>query len=327
MLPGFRFLFAAIALAVSLLVFGLGAAALLRTAHEQFTSVQTVRPPPITLALRSADAPTPTLSLLRVEPQAIATTTPTVVPTVAAAQGPTDGAMPAGTKAAEATPADSKAAETKTTEIETPAGSASASVADATAPQPRPEPAPPAKDEPQRQASLDSAAAKPEPGLDRAAVLPEPGTAPTAAATPPDATASTDAKTALAATPPAAPAPASPAAAEIAPPAPALSDNAAARAAAMTEPLPVVAALTGPIPMPRANPRPHPKPAVATADPAAANDVTGSIDAAIPASEIKPLPVARPKPQLQRTVKKRRQVARRRAAPAVAQQTTPEFGQ
>jgi len=34
MLPGFRFLFAAIVLSMSVLIFGFGAAALLRTAHE-----------------------------------------------------------------------------------------------------------------------------------------------------------------------------------------------------------------------------------------------------------------------------------------------------
>ena len=38
MLPGFRFLFAAIVLSMSILVFGLGAAALLRAAHEEFAS-------------------------------------------------------------------------------------------------------------------------------------------------------------------------------------------------------------------------------------------------------------------------------------------------
>jgi hypothetical protein len=38
MLPSFRFLFAAIAFSMSVLVFGLGAAALLRTAHEEFSN-------------------------------------------------------------------------------------------------------------------------------------------------------------------------------------------------------------------------------------------------------------------------------------------------
>ena len=43
MLPGFRFLFAAILLSMSILVFGLGAAALLRAAHEQFASTPSWR--------------------------------------------------------------------------------------------------------------------------------------------------------------------------------------------------------------------------------------------------------------------------------------------
>ena len=38
MLPGIRFLFAAILLSISIVVFGLGAAALLRAAHEDFAS-------------------------------------------------------------------------------------------------------------------------------------------------------------------------------------------------------------------------------------------------------------------------------------------------
>src|SRR4051812_7141160 len=46
MLPGFRFLFAAIVLSMSVLIFGLGAAALLRAAHEQFASIPSRRPPP-----------------------------------------------------------------------------------------------------------------------------------------------------------------------------------------------------------------------------------------------------------------------------------------
>ncbi len=38
MLPGFRFLSVAIVLGVSMLIFGLGAAALLRATHEEFAS-------------------------------------------------------------------------------------------------------------------------------------------------------------------------------------------------------------------------------------------------------------------------------------------------
>jgi len=49
MLPGLRFLFAAIVLSMSVLVFGLGAAALLRAAHEEFVSVPSRHPPPETI--------------------------------------------------------------------------------------------------------------------------------------------------------------------------------------------------------------------------------------------------------------------------------------
>lgn len=66
MLPGFRFLFAAIVLSVSVLIFGLGAAALLRAAHEQFASIPQRRAPPEPV-FAQRDEP-PTLALLRVEP-------------------------------------------------------------------------------------------------------------------------------------------------------------------------------------------------------------------------------------------------------------------
>jgi hypothetical protein len=67
MLPGFRFLFAAIVLSMSVLIFGLGAAALLRAAHEQFASIPSRRPLPEPVFTRK-DEP-PTLALLRVEPE------------------------------------------------------------------------------------------------------------------------------------------------------------------------------------------------------------------------------------------------------------------
>ncbi|HEY3792872.1 MAG TPA: hypothetical protein VGM09_13650 [Bradyrhizobium sp.] len=67
MLPGFRFLFGAIVLLVSILVFGFGAAALLRTAHEEFASAPAWRPAPET-RFAQADQPTqPVLALLRVD--------------------------------------------------------------------------------------------------------------------------------------------------------------------------------------------------------------------------------------------------------------------
>jgi hypothetical protein len=68
MLPGFRFLFTAIVLTMSILVFGLGAAALLRAAHEQFANLTTRRVPPERMFARQNDIPT--LALLRVEPLA-----------------------------------------------------------------------------------------------------------------------------------------------------------------------------------------------------------------------------------------------------------------
>jgi len=69
MLPGFRFLFAAIVLSMSVLIFGLGAAALLRAAHEQFASTPTRRAPPEQVFARQNDPPIPTLALLRIEPE------------------------------------------------------------------------------------------------------------------------------------------------------------------------------------------------------------------------------------------------------------------
>ncbi len=68
MLPGFRFLFVAIVLSMSVLVFGLGAAALLRAAHEQFASIPSRRAPPGPVFAQHDEPPVPTLALLRFEP-------------------------------------------------------------------------------------------------------------------------------------------------------------------------------------------------------------------------------------------------------------------
>jgi hypothetical protein len=67
MLPGFRFLFAAIVLSMSILIFGLGAAALLRAAHEEFASTPTWRATPETVFAQPAEATRPVLALLRVD--------------------------------------------------------------------------------------------------------------------------------------------------------------------------------------------------------------------------------------------------------------------
>lgn len=72
MLPGFRILFATTVLAISILVFGLGAAALLRAAHEEFASLPSWRVAqqpvltPFTPQVPRIEA-TPVLALLRIE--------------------------------------------------------------------------------------------------------------------------------------------------------------------------------------------------------------------------------------------------------------------
>src|SRR5580658_7809261 len=67
MLPGFRFLFAAIVLSMSILIFGLGAVALLRAAHEEFASTPTWRAAPETVFAQPAEAARPVLALLRID--------------------------------------------------------------------------------------------------------------------------------------------------------------------------------------------------------------------------------------------------------------------
>jgi hypothetical protein len=71
MLPGFRFLFAAVALSMSVLVFGLGAAALLRAAHEEFASTPAWRAPPETMFAQPSEATTPVLAMLRLDPPVV----------------------------------------------------------------------------------------------------------------------------------------------------------------------------------------------------------------------------------------------------------------
>jgi hypothetical protein len=66
MLPGLRFLFAAIVLSIAMLVFGLGAAALLRAAHQEFASIPSRRAPPETMFAQRSQAE-PTLALVRIE--------------------------------------------------------------------------------------------------------------------------------------------------------------------------------------------------------------------------------------------------------------------
>lgn len=78
MLPGFRFIVMTLLLGTSVVIFGLGAAALLRATHEGFASMPSLRTlqqqVPATFVERSIPVAPPTLSLLRVEPQAEAVT-------------------------------------------------------------------------------------------------------------------------------------------------------------------------------------------------------------------------------------------------------------
>ncbi|QOZ51213.1 hypothetical protein [Bradyrhizobium sp. CCBAU 53338] len=69
MLPGFRFLLAAILVSTSILVFGLGAASLLRASHEQYVSNPSWRNGPQEQVFAQSPEPAqPVLAALRVEP-------------------------------------------------------------------------------------------------------------------------------------------------------------------------------------------------------------------------------------------------------------------
>lgn len=83
MLPGFRFVFATVVLAVSVLVFGLGAAALLRASHDQFANLPSAQAPREPDFVREQEAHQTTLALLRVEMTAERTDTTGVVETAA----------------------------------------------------------------------------------------------------------------------------------------------------------------------------------------------------------------------------------------------------
>lgn len=69
MLPGFRFLFAAILLSTSLLVFGLGAAALLRASHEQYANPSWRNGPQEQRFAQVSEPAPPVLAVLRAEPE------------------------------------------------------------------------------------------------------------------------------------------------------------------------------------------------------------------------------------------------------------------
>jgi hypothetical protein len=130
MLPGFRFLFTAIVLSMSILIFGLGAAALLRAAHEEFANLPSRRATPEPMFARLNDNQPPTLALLRVDPP-VAENVPAVPETatdVPPPAGQTSDARPAEPeKLAALTPAEPMQAEAA--KPEAPAKEASAETA------------------------------------------------------------------------------------------------------------------------------------------------------------------------------------------------------
>ena len=133
MLPGFRFLFAAIMLSMSILVFGLGAAALLRAAHEEFASTPSWRAPPEPKFAQqnyapnetqgaASEAPEAVLAMLRVEPEPAL---PKASDDIPAAPGPAEPAAVAtppdqAEKIAALTPQDTSPPETAKSDVPVP---------------------------------------------------------------------------------------------------------------------------------------------------------------------------------------------------------------
>ncbi|ABD06624.1 hypothetical protein RPB_1916 [Rhodopseudomonas palustris HaA2] len=327
MLPGVRFLFAAVVLAVSMLVFGLGAAALLRAAHEQFASGRSSRPAQIALALRPAEPAMPTLSLLRVEPPAAEPVVPDeqsiAAPPVQATESAPQAAVTSVPESAETATPDTTIATPPAAELKAPdnkapdqtAGPAAGSVVAEQDAQPganqQPAMAPAATSEPSATASAIDTAAKPEPAHSEAARV---------EAEKPTATATEQL----------------PAAASVETATPQPADSAPA-----ANDLPQVTALTGPIPTPKRDPRPTIKPIVqspgqpagsgsaATVDPAAKPadpESTGSIgDPASKAEQPKVMQPKADKPAKTRSkINRRRQAEERRRRPVVARPSSEE---
>ena len=131
MLPGFRFLLAAILLSVSILVFGLGAAALLRAAHEEFASNPSWRATREVRFAQAEETDRPTLAMLRIEPRADAakmTDAPIGVKlAVTAATSAAPAAVEPPTPEAEEPPATATSSPIETAAVESPPAEASPS--------------------------------------------------------------------------------------------------------------------------------------------------------------------------------------------------------
>jgi hypothetical protein len=126
MLPGFRFLFAAIILSMSILIFGLGAAALLRAAHEEFASNPSWHATPETIFAQQGEAARPeasrpVLAMLRVDAPVVEKSADEVPPAAAPAEQAVIPPPPAEPeKTAARKPEDSPPREAATPEIPAP---------------------------------------------------------------------------------------------------------------------------------------------------------------------------------------------------------------
>jgi hypothetical protein len=189
MLPGFRFLFAAIMLSLSILIFGLGAAALLRAAHEEVAINPSWRATPETTFAQQPeatrreatrpDAARPVLAMLRVDAPVVEKSSD--VPAAAAPLAPAEQAAPLSTPAepegiAALKPEDSSLPEPAKPEIPVSESPAENEAAPALANAPAPadeiriasattEAVPPANEAARAASGQTSAAASPDPDL------------------------------------------------------------------------------------------------------------------------------------------------------------------
>ncbi len=122
MLPGLRILFAITLLSVSVLIFGLGAAAFLRSAHENVASAPWR--PIETPATARVDLAPATLAMLRVEPEAVAALPAERIDLPADISAPHESKIPADTPIA--TPAAADATPPRADPVDATAKSATA---------------------------------------------------------------------------------------------------------------------------------------------------------------------------------------------------------
>jgi len=121
MLPGFRFLFAAVMFSMSILVFGLGAAALLRAAHEEFASNPSWRAAPEVMFAQPPEATRPVLAMLSVDNPAAEKAQDNAPATAAPAEQAAIAATPSDAeRVAVLKPEDSSPAQSDKTEIAQP---------------------------------------------------------------------------------------------------------------------------------------------------------------------------------------------------------------